>query len=66
MFSWTLDKTEHTEFALLNSEGKAEGACAPLSGKLMTGCPAKWEMIVGTHNARSSFASRQYKENVGR
>lgn len=30
MFSWTLDKAEHTEFAFLNSEDKAEGACAPV------------------------------------
>lgn len=28
MFSWTLDKTEHTEFAFLNSEDKAEHAGA--------------------------------------
>lgn len=31
MFSWTLEKTEHTDFAFLNSEAKAEVACALLA-----------------------------------
>lgn len=65
-FRGTLDKTEHMQLAFLNNEDKAEGACAPLSGKLMTGCPPKWERIMGTHSVRVSFSSRQYKKKIGR
>ena len=72
MFSWTLDKAEHPQVPFLNSGDRASGACTPLSGKLMTGCSPKREVVLGTYCVTASFPSiaklytRQYKKKAGK